>query len=384
MKDFVFQSTPKVVFGLKSIDLLTSEVAFFNKKRAFFVVDPIVAKLDFFNSIISKFKNTDIQFGIFSEIESDPSFETADNATFSARDFNAEIIIGIGGGSALDIAKIVAITSRTGETAKSLINKPEITENGLPLILIPTTAGTGSEVTHISILSNNNEKIKSGLVSPRLYADVAILDPEITLSLPQNVTAFSGIDAIIHALEALTSKLATPLTDLIALEALSILYNNIFEVFSNGKNIEARSNMLYGSMLAGKAFANSSVAAVHAFAYPIGAEFHIPHGLANSIMLLPVLRFNINSEIKKYAKAAKAIGINTKGITQKEAAYQLIIKLEEMLNTLKVKRYLRFHGVKQSDIPKLAEKVMKIKRLMNNNPRKISLKDAEKLYQEAF
>ncbi len=217
-----------------------------------------------------------------------------------------------------------------------------------------------------------------------MYAKIAILDPEITLSLPKDITAFSGIDAIIHALEALTSKLATPLTDLLAIEALDILNKNILKAYESGEDITARSNMLFGSMLAGKAFANSSVAAVHAFAYPIGAEFHIPHGLANAIMLLPVLRYNLLSDIEKYAIAAKAIGIETKGITKKESAQKLLIHFDELLKSLNVKRFLRFYGVKQSDISNLANKVMKITRLINNNPKEITLNDAENIYQEAL
>ncbi len=382
MKNFIFQSTPKVIFGNKSIEFTANEILNMNLSSPFIICDPAVSKLTFFKKLLIDLKNNGLKYGVFTEIESDPSYEVADKATKSIEN-KYDSVIGIGGGSALDIAKIVSITAKTQEKAEDLVLNTNIKE-GLSLILIPTTAGTGSEVTHISILSNSKEQIKNGVVSPNLYAKLAILDPVITLSLPKDVTAFSGIDAIIHALEALTSKLATPITDLLAMEALRILNKSILEAYNNGNNIDARSDMLYGSMLAGKAFANSSVAAVHAFAYPIGAEFHIPHGLANSIMLLPVLRFNLLSDIQKYATAAKAIGIKTKGITKKEAAQRLIIYFDKLLDELKVKRYLRFYGVKQNDILKLAEKVMKIERLINNNPRKIVIEDAIKIYQEAF
>ena len=384
MKEFIFQTTPKIIFGEESINCIISELKDLKVEKPFFICDPIIKDLPFFASLIEDLKNQNIVFGIFSDIESDPSYETADKATQAILDFNSDSVIGIGGGSALDIAKIVAITSKTKEMVKQLMSKSEINDSGLPLILIPTTAGTGSEVTHISILSNLQEQTKNGLVSPKLYADVAILDPLITLSLPATITAYSGVDAIIHALEALTSKLATPYTDKLALEALNVLFSSILTAFINGQNIEARSKMLYGSMLAGQAFANSSVAAVHAFAYPIGAEFHIPHGLANSIMLMPILKYNIESGVHKYALAAKAIGIDTNNISKTEAANQLVEKLDGLLLSLKFKRELRFYGIKKSDIPNLAKKVMKITRLMNNNPREISLNDAEKLYLEAY
>ncbi len=384
MDNFVFQSTPRVLFGSKMLNKLAEEIESLNCKSAFFICDPVIYKLEFFQKLITNLAKEIKIEGFFTDIISDPGFEVVDLATAKVKETSADIIIGIGGGSALDIAKIIAITAKTGEGAQELTKKGVITEKGLPLILIPTTAGTGSEVTHISILSDNEEKLKTGLVSTKLYADVAILDPDISLSLPKDVTAFSGIDAIIHAIEALTSKMSNKMTDFVALEALEILFKNILVAFENGKNKEARGEMLYGSMLAGKAFANSSVAGIHAFAYPIGAEFHIPHGLANSIMAIPVLRFNLNSEKKKYAQAAKAIGIKTKGKTNEQAAHAFLCAIDELIENLKIKRYLRFYGVTKEDIPKLAKSVIKVTRLLENNPKKITLKDAEELYMEAL
>jgi len=200
MKEFIFQTTPKIIFGEESINCIISELKDLKVEKPFFICDPIIKDLPFFASLIEDLKNQNIVFGIFSDIESDPSYETADKATQAILDFNSDSVIGIGGGSALDIAKIVAITSKTKEMVKQLMSKSEINDSGLPLILIPTTAGTGSEVTHISILSNLQEQTKNGLVSPKLYAGVAILDPLITLSLPATITAYSGVDAIIHAL----------------------------------------------------------------------------------------------------------------------------------------------------------------------------------------
>ncbi|MDD2634984.1 MAG: iron-containing alcohol dehydrogenase [Bacteroidales bacterium] len=384
MTNFVFQSTPKLVFGENSINLLTNEIHKLQVKNVFLICDPIIKTLSFWSKLTKELQKKGIKYFVFENIVADPGYEIADAASQEALKTDCELIVGIGGGSALDIAKIVSISSITGETCKELMAKTEITQKRLPLILIPTTAGTGSEVTHISILSDNKEQTKNGLVSPKLYADVAILDPKITLSLPPDITAFSGLDAIIHALEALTSRLANPLTDILALEALKILYNNIAEAFSNGQNINARTQMLYGSMLAGKAFANSSVGAIHAFAYPIGAEYNIPHGLANSIMLIPVLRFNLSAAPDKYAKAAKAIGIDIVGITNRTASELLLAKLDKLVDDLRISRFLRFYGVSKSDIPRLSQKVIKISRLLNNNPKKITVKDAESLYLEAL
>ncbi|MBN2777366.1 MAG: iron-containing alcohol dehydrogenase [Bacteroidales bacterium] len=384
MKQFVFQSTPKLILGENAIKNLFDEVKKLQAKRPFFVCDPVIKNFDIWQDIVNNSREESISLMIFDEICPDPGYEVADLASRNAILSKCDIIIGIGGGSAMDIAKIVAVNVLSGGNCKDLISAQEKINNRLPLILIPTTAGTGSEVTHISILSDNLEQTKNGIVNPSLYADVAILDPVLTLNLPPDVTAYSGVDAIIHAIEALTSVMSNPLSDMLALEALSILHSNIIEAFNNGHNLEARSNMLYGSMLAGKAFANSSVGAIHAFAYPIGAEYHIPHGLANSIMMSSVLRFNLSANPKKYAQAAKAIGIDTRGKTDDQAAHLLLIELDNIIDKLNIKRFLRFYGVTQADISRLAQKVMKITRLLNNNPRQISLQQAELLYMEAL
>ena len=384
MKQFQFQTTPKLIFGENTIKNLFEEVTKLKAKSPFFICDPVVKNLDFWKDIVNVSRERSISLKVFDDISPDPGYEVTDDASSIATQAKCDLVIGIGGGSAMDIAKIVAINAISGGNCKDLMSAQEKINKRLPLILIPTTAGTGSEVTHISILSDNLEQTKNGIVNPILYADVAILDPVLTLNLPPSVTAYSGVDAIIHAIEALTSSMSNPLSDMLALEALAILYSNIMEAFSNGQNLEARSKMLYGAMLAGKAFANSSVGAIHAFAYPIGAEYHIPHGLANSIMMSPVLRFNLPSNPEKYAKAAKAIGLDTRGITNDQAAQLLLNELDSMIDKLKIKRFLRFYGVTQEDIARLAQKVMKITRLLNNNPRQVSLKQAEMLYMEAL
>jgi alcohol dehydrogenase class IV len=384
MNNFIFHTTPHIVFGNKSLNTLTEELIKLNISSAFFISDPYIAKTEFFNNILIKLAEKKIKTNIYSNIKSDPDFENVDETRDKIIKANPEIIIGIGGGSTMDIAKLAAITAKTGENARDVAKSGIVSKNKYRIILIPTTAGTGSEVTHISIFSDNMDMVKTGIVHPNLYANIAILDPEITLELPQTITAFSGIDALIHALESLTSKSATRFSELLAEEALKTIYDNIVRAFDNGKDIEARSNMLYGSMLAGIAFANSSVAAIHAFAYPIGAKFHIPHGLANSIMLMPVLKFNLENGLGKYSIVAKALGIETKGKTEHEITERLILKLDNLVDKLEINRKLKNYGVHQSDIAELAKSVIKITRLLSNNPREINIRDAERLYSEAL
>jgi alcohol dehydrogenase len=255
---------------------------------------------------------------------------------------------------------------------------------GLTAILVPTTAGTGSEVTPIAILSDYDEKLKKGIVSPYLFPAVAMLDAELTVGLPASVTAATGMDALIHAVEAYTSRNATPFTDMLALEAIRQIFRNIRTAFANGSNLEARGGMLEGSLLAGMAFANAGVTAVHAFAYPIGAEFHIPHGIANSIMLTAVMEFNMLGNLSKFAHMAGLFGENTRGLSERQAAQAAVQGLRTLAGDLKIPGSLTEFGVKDEHIPALAQGVMKVTRLLANNPRELTLEDAEEIYRRVL
>ena len=251
-------------------------------------------------------------------------------------------------------------------------------------ILIPTTAGTGSEVTPIAILSDEHEKLKKGIVSPRLFPAVAILDPELTLGVPPEVTAATGLDALIHAMEAFTSKNANSISDVLARQAMKLIFENIRKAYANGEALEVRTNMLEGSLLAGMAFANAGVTAVHAFAYPIGAEFHIPHGIANSIMLPPVMEFNMMGNLEKFAEMAEIFGEPVDGLNQRERARRMVKAIRELADDLRIPKRLREFGVFEHHIPRLAQGVMKVTRLLANNPRRITQADAEDIYREVL
>ncbi len=222
------------------------------------------------------------------------------------------------------------------------------------------------------------------MVSSYLYPSCALLDPELTIGLPPAVTAASGMDALIHAVEAYTSRNATPMTDMLAKEAIKIIFANLRKAYADGENIEARGNMLRGSMLAGMAFANAGVTAVHAFAYPIGAEFHIPHGVANTIMLVPTLQFNMTGNLNRFAELADFFEQPVPGMSRRQAAQAGIQAIVELAEDLRVPQHLTEFGVKESDIPALAEGVMKVTRLLANNPRKLTLPDAQEIYRKAL
>ncbi|MCF8025015.1 MAG: iron-containing alcohol dehydrogenase [Desulfobacteraceae bacterium] len=380
----VFQTTRRIIFGNGSISRLPEELKRFNVKKLMIITDPGIVESGIISKIQAILEPEGFEIQLFQEVEPDPRYEIVENASEQIKKHKSEAIIGIGGGSPIDIAKVTAVHATNDKSIRDFFGIDLIPLEGLKTILIPTTAGTGSEVTPIAILSDEAEKLKKGIVSPHLFPDASLLDPELTLGLPAHVTAATGMDALIHAIEAYTSRNANPFTDPLAERAISLVYENIRKAYADGENIEARSNMLEGSLLAGMAFANAGVTAVHAFAYPIGAEFHIPHGMANSIMLLPVMKFNLLGNMNKFAKVAALFGENISHLSTREAAYKTIAALEALTADLNIPGHLSEFGVQKKDVPALAEGVMKVTRLLANNPRKIELEDARQIYESVI
>jgi len=380
----IFQTTPRIIMGAGASNQIADEVMRLSKKSVMIITDPGLMQ----TGICGRFQDLLIKAGCsvryFDGVEPDPPFQIASQAAQTVRDTGTDLIVGIGGGSSLDIAKVASILVTNNGPVSSYFGVDMVPNPGLTTILVPTTAGTGSEVTPIAILSDHQEKLKKGIVSPYLFPTAAILDPELTLGLPAAITAATGMDALIHAVEAFTSKNATPMTDMMAQEAMGLISNNIRTAFANGTNLEARAKMLEGSLLAGMAFANAGVTAVHAFAYPIGAEFHIPHGVANSIMLAPVMEFNMLGALKKFAQMARVLGENTQGLNERESARAAVQGLRNLAADIKIPTSLSSFGVKEEDIPSLAQGVMKVTRLLANNPRELKLEDAEEIYRQVL
>nr|HPJ07891.1 iron-containing alcohol dehydrogenase [Deltaproteobacteria bacterium] len=300
------------------------------------------------------------------------------------RQSKAQMLIGLGGGSPMDITKVSAVMLTNKGPIGSYFGIGLIPKPGLPTILIPTTAGTGSEVTPIAILSDEGEKLKKGIVSPYLYPAMGVLDPELTTGLPPHVTAATGMDALIHAIEAYTSINASTITDMYCIKAIELISKNLRTAFAKGDNIEARTAMMEAALLAGIGFANAGVTAVHAFAYPIGAEFHIPHGVANTLMLPHVIRFNVLGNLEKFAQLAKPFGLPVEGLDNLAIVDRVIATIDRLADDIRVPRHLADFGVKEKDIPMLAEGVMKVTRLLANNPRTLTLDDAKRIYKAAL
>lgn len=370
--------------GAGSVETIGKEVAHLGVKKALIVTDKGVIAAGLTRAIESSLTAAGVAFGIFDGVEPDPRYEIVADCRAMVKETDAELLIGLGGGSPIDIAKTTAVmTTNEGPIGKyfgiDLIPKP-----GIPTIMVPTTAGTGSEVTPIAILSDEGEKLKKGVVSPYLYPMAGIIDPVLTVGLPPKVTAATGMDALIHAIEAYTSINATGMTDMYCMRAIELIYNNLRTAYAKGDNIEARTAMMEGALLAGIGFANAGVTAVHAFAYPIGAEFHIPHGIANTLMLPPVIRYNVLGNLSKFAGLAKPLGIPAERLDSLQIVDRVIAAIDRLADDLRVPRHLADYGVREEDIPLLAEGVMKVTRLLANNPRTLTIEDAREIYRAAL
>lgn len=366
--------------GAGCLDRIVEEINRLGCRNALIITDPGLVQAGIAGRLEKILADGGIDFSRFDQVAPDPNLNIALEAVKALRASGAEVVIGLGGGSPIDIAKISALLVENDGRLSDYFGIDLVPQPGRRTIIVPTTAGTGSEVTPIVILSDEAEKLKKGVVSPYLFPTVALLDPALTLELPPQVTAATGMDALIHAIEAFTSKNAYSMTDMLAREAMWMIAGHIRTAFANGQNLEARSRMMEGSLLAGMAFANAGVTAVHAFAYPIGAEFHIPHGVANSIMLAPVMAFNMLGNLEKFAEMADLLGEETTGMSTREMALAAVQAMRTLAVDLRIPDHLSQFGIKESDIPALAGGVMKVTRLLANNPRTMNQEDAEKIY----
>jgi len=380
----VFRTTPRIVMGAGAIQQIPAEIRLLKGTKVLIVTDKGLREIGLVDVLRQVLEKAQIEHAIFDEVEADPRYEISVGCVDMIQREEVDLVIGFGGGSPIDIAKISAVMARNEGPLAEYFGLDLIPNPGLPTIIVPTTAGTASEVTPIVILSDEEAKLKRGIVSAHLQPSVALLDPELTLGLPAHITAATGMDALIHAIEAFTSVNATGMTDTLAFRAMQLLYGNIRTAFANGKNLEARSAMLEGSLTAGISFANCGVTAVHAFAYPIGAEFHIPHGIANTLMLPHVMRFNLLGNVSKFARIGEAFGLPATGLDTLGIAEGVVAAIERLAEDLRVPRHLTEYGVKEKDIPGLAEGVLKVTRLLANNPRQIALADAIDIYQAAL
>jgi len=388
LNNFSFNTTAGIRFGSGTSQSCTSEISKKLGSNILFVTDKDLMKLKLTEPTLNELIKNSSKVEIFEDVEADPSLKTLENAIEVGKKINATGVIGFGGGSSMDVAKLASLILGSNEEIDQAWGVANAKGPRLPLVLVPTTAGTGSEVTPISIITVGEEE-KKGVSSPIILPDLAILDPDLTIGLPAHTTAATGIDAMVHAIEGYASanKNNNPISKMLAVEALKLLGGSIEKAVFEGADIEARSNMLIGAMLAGKSFANSPVAAVHALAYPIGGTFHISHGLSNSLVLPYVLRFNSvsNKATKDYSEIAPFAfpDINTNQGNQAVCS-EFIDRLEQLSKKLGLPQRLREVNIPKEACKKMASDAMKQTRLLVNNPREVTEADALNIYESAW
>lgn len=386
MRPFTFNTTPSVVFEAGAARRLGALVGPWLGARVLFVTDPGLRALGLCDPALASLEAAGVAVTVFDQVEADPSRATLMSAVEAGRGTDATGVLGFGGGSSLDVAKLASLLIGSGEDLDGAWGVGQAKGPRLPLALVPTTAGTGSEVTPVSIITVGAEE-KRGVSSPIILPDIAVLDPELTLGLPPHITAATGVDAMVHAIEAYASKSANnnPVSKMLARQALRLLGANIETAVFNGWDLEARSAMLLGSMLAGQAFANSPVAAVHALAYPIGGSFHVPHGLSNALVLPHVLRFNAPDAAHLYAEIACDAFPHLAGEEGAQGRCAAFIEeLAALCGKLGMQTRLREVGIDEEHLPKMAADAMKQQRLLVNNPRVVLEADALAIYRAAW
>ena len=380
MRPFTFNPGPRLLAGPDQAATVAEKLP---AGPCLFVTDESLIRLGLTDAYREAF-GKDRELIVFDAVEADPSKETLLAATEAGRAASVTSVVGFGGGSPMDVAKLASYLVGSGDDLDQIWGVNIAQGQRLPLVLVPTTSGTGSEATPISVITCEGG-VKLAVNSPPLIADWAVLDAELTLGLPAHVTAATGIDAIVHAVEAYTSaRLKNPLSDALAREALRLLTQNLLTAIEYPQNVEARSAMLLGAHLAGLAFSNAPVAGVHALAYPLGGLHHLPHGLSNALMLRHVLAHNSEAARDLYAELAEIVDPDCAGQGSQARAALLIDRLDTLARDSGLALRLRDHGIAFEEAPRLAEEAMKQTRLLVNNPCAISESDAQWLYEAAW
>ena len=383
-QSFTVTQPTRIQFGVGSINNLAKTIQEFNGSKVFLVIDPALNKTGITSQITAPLDNAGLPYVIYDTIDPEPGLKLADKGYKLAKSSGCDCVIGAGGGSAMDVAKAVAILLTNGGKAADYLGLDKIAKPGVPKIMVPTSAGTGAEVTFTAVFINEKTGSKGGMNGTPLYPEAAILDPMLTLSLPPKVTASTGIDALTHALEAYTSTQAHTISEMYSLEAIKLISQNLPKAYANGSNLEARSALLMGSLLGGKALATAGVGLVHAMAYPMGGMFGIAHGLANAILLPYVIEYNLIGNMEKYATLAAILGKKTTDMTTREAAERCVEALFELNADVGIPGTLQDIDIPVEQLPEMARIALTVTRPVENNPRQPTLDDVIHIYQMAY
>lgn len=396
---FEFFSTKNIVFGNGSIKKLVKIIGRYDAKNVLIVTDQGIKNAGILKIVTDLLEQAELNYAVYDKTLPEPPVYSAVECHEFAKKQEADVIIGLGGGSSIDLAKVTALLLKYGGHPKDYFAGENLVPGPIaPLIAIPTTAGTGSEVTSVAVVNDTENNIKVGISDNHLRPAVALLDPELTIGLPPYITACSGIDALSHAIEAYTAKDfkyiqaegellfqgANPISDALAIEAIQLIVKNLTLAVQQGSNLEARSNMLLGSLLAGMAFSNAGTALAHALAYPIGGFSKSPHGLLTGLLLPYVMEYNAEVVPEKLVKIAEAFGINVKELEQEEAAYAAVEEVYKLVEKIGLPTKLSDIGIQEDALQEIAEKALPIERLVRNNPRVSTVDSLLGLLKKAY
>jgi len=381
---FSFTGAAKIVFGTGSFKKLAEHIRTLRGRCPLIVLDKNLAAAGFSKTVADVLDGSGLKLSFFEQAEPEPRLELADEGAKAALKGKCDLVVGIGGGSAMDLAKAVAAVAGNKGKAADYLGLNKVPGPGLPTIMVPTTAGTGSEVTFTAVFVRRNLKKKEGMNSPFLYPNIALLDPELTLTLPPEPTATTGLDALCHAIESYTSIQASPMSEMVSLEAIRLISDHLRTCVHNGGNLEARAEMLLGSLYAGLGLANAGVTAVHSLSYPLGGKYGVPHGLANTLLLPHVMAFNLPGNLEKFAVIAELMGEIVDDLPLREAAWQAVEAVNTLIEDCGVHKTLADLDIPQEAFPELAKTAMTVARPLQNNPRKLTIEDAIEIYEDSY
>lgn len=383
MTTYHFQTVKHIVHGAGSLATLPDKLSLLDTavERIALITQPAMDELGIADRVIESLNAKDVEVRIIRGVEPEPTIGNVETVfKEQIEPFAPQAILSIGGGSVLDAAKLFSVRLTNDEPLRNWLGIDLIKHPGVPMILVPTTAGTGSEVTPNAIVTLPDESLKVGIVSRHLLPQIVILDAELTLGLPKPITAATGMDAFVHALESYISTKANPVSDMYAMESMRLIGANIVEAYENGQSLKAREAMMLGSMYGGLALTAAGTAAVHALAYPLGGMFNVTHGVANAMLLPHVMAFNLDAIEGRLSNVARALDLASKADPDAVAARKLIDKMEEWTAAVDIPQDLRKFGVSEEHLDALAGAASKVKRLLGNNPKALTLDDMKSIY----
>ena len=379
-----FLASRKTILAQGAVSQIGPEAKKLGAAKVLVVTDQGVVKAGLAEPVKASLAEAGLEVGVFDGVLPEPPSGSIDQCSEMFRTGGFDLCLGLGGGSSLDTAKIVSALSVNPGSVKDYVGMDMVPQKGAPLVLVPTTAGTGSEATRVMVFTDEDDNTKKVVYSDYLLPELSVLDPELTLSMPPSVTADTGMDALVHAIETYVSMNSTPYAEILSLQAISMIAEHLPKAYAKGSSLLARYNMLLAANLSGSAFASGGLGAVHGLAYVLGTEYHMSHGRSNAIMLPHVMEFNLSGNLEKYANIARAMGEETIGLSPYEAAELSVEAVRSLLAAVNVSDRLEDYGISRDDLPKLVKGGLAQARLFVPNPRDLVEADVEQIYSGAF